>query len=228
VEVAGFEACVDGVCGPASDGGVPLAPARVALPAGFAFPASGVDRIVGVQAVDLAFAVDATPEELGLAGVGAACPVADVADRLSAYWAAREHVLTVKRVPIRGPASPNAANRNPAVDGIQATGATLDPAAPTTVLASNLLLTPVLPAGAAGQPEVYVKLDASGAPIDTETEEWVYSWFATSGELKDLHTRSATKADEWKVFSRGPARVVVVVRDLRGGTAWAVRDVVVE
>jgi hypothetical protein len=243
IGLAGFEVCVDAVCGPAAVAGAP--PARVTLPAAFTFsppqPAGLVTpddiaawqqrvvvaRILGVQAVDLAFALDATPDEL-VAGVGTACPSGDVADRLAALWAEREHVLSVKRVPIRGPESPNPANRNPAVGGVEATGAPLDPVTSSTVAAGKLLLTPVLPAGPAGEPEVYTRLDAEGRAIDVEPEEWVYSWFSTAGELKDLHTRSTTNPDEWTVFTRGPARVAVVVRDLRGGTAWTVRDVVVE
>jgi hypothetical protein len=225
IALAGFEACVDDACGAASASGGPLPPAQVAIPAGLVFPAAGVERTLGVQAVDLAFALDATPDEL-VAGIGTACPAADVADQLARLWAVREHVLSTKRVPIRGPASPNAPNRNPAVAGIVAGVTPLDPAAATTLGRGKLELAPVLPAGAAGAPEAYVKLDADGRPIEPATEEWVYSWFSTAGELKDLHTRSLTKPDEWTVWDAGPARVVVVVRDLRGGTSWAVRDVV--
>jgi hypothetical protein len=47
------------------------------------------------------------------------------------------------------------------------------------------------------------------------------------GDLDELHTRGA-ETDRWSSgFVRGPVRLAVVVRDLRGGTAWAVRDVVV-
>jgi hypothetical protein len=244
IALVGFEACADAVCGSATTSGGPLPAPQVTIPAGFTFaPAEPAQlgagdtvdawrrrvaeqRILGVQAVDLAFAIDALPDEL-VAGVGAACPAGDIADRLAALWAAREHVLTVKRVPIRGPDSPNPANRNPSVAEIVAGGTTLDPAAATTVAGGVIDLTPLLPAGAAGEPEVYVELDAAGVPIQTKTEEWVYSWFSTAGDLADLHTRSATKADAWTVRSAGPARVAVVVRDLRGGTAWVVRDVVV-
>jgi hypothetical protein len=94
------------------------------------------------------------------------------------------------------------------------------------VSAGTLSLTPVLPSGDAGAPEPYTKLDAMGAPIAPAVEEWVYSWFGTAGELEDLHTRGGTEA--WTVSGgAGPARLVAVVRDLRGGVAWVVRDVVV-
>ena len=84
-------------------------------------------------------------------------------------------------------------------------------------------------AGAGGVPEPYTKLDAYGVPIESATEEWVYSWFSNAGELDQLHTRGA-EADAWVVGALAPgarAKVAVVVRDLRGGTAWAVRDVAV-
>jgi hypothetical protein len=244
--LAGVEVCTAGVCGPATLLGTPLPAARIAVPAGFTFsPAAPADlagaqltaweqrvkvaRILGVQAVDLSFAVDATPDEL-FSGLGATgCVAGDLADRLAALWATREHVLSVKRVAIRGPESPNAANRNPSVGGIAAGAVTLDPAVATSLDAGKIELSPVLPAGAAGEPETYVDLDASGAYVETKTEEWVYSWFSTAGKLKDLHTRSTrVKPDEWTDWDAGPAKVVVVVRDRRGGTSWAVRDVVIK
>lgn len=116
VDLAGFEACRDGVCAPASVGGTPLPPARLAVPAGLTFPAAGAERILGVQAVVLAFALDATPDEL-VAGVGTACPAGDVAGNLAALWASREHVLSTKRVVIRGPDAPDAPNRDPGWEG---------------------------------------------------------------------------------------------------------------
>lgn len=226
IDLAGIERCAGVTCGPAVVGGVPVAPPTLAVPAAFAPPPGGPESLLGVEAVVLAFALDATPEEL-VAGVGAACPGGDVAANLARLWPAREHVLSTKRVRIRGPAAPDPANRNPGLDGIAARASLLDPAGATTVAPGEVALSPVLPPGAAGEPEVYTELDAAGAPIATRPEEWVYSWFSTAGELEDLHTRSATAADRWTVGAVGPARVAVVVRDLRGGTAWAVRDVVV-
>ena len=226
IDLAGIERCVGVTCGPATVGGTPVQPARLAVPSGLAFPPSGPERIIGVEAVVLAFALDATPDEL-VAGVGTACPGGDVAANLARLWPEREHVLSTKRVRIRGPAAPDPPNRNPGLDGIAARAVALDPAGATTVAPGEVSLTPVLAAGPAGEPEVFTKLDAAGAPIETGPEEWVYSWFSTAGEVEDLHTRSAAASDEWTVGAVGPARVAVVVRDLRGGTAWAVRDVVV-
>jgi hypothetical protein len=197
------------------------------VPAGFAFPPTGPERILGVQAIDLAFALDATLDEL-VAEVGTACPAGDVAANLARLWPEREHVLSTKRVLIRGPdAPPGERNHNPTVAGILAGGIALDPGQATTVIAGDADLAPELPAGPAGEPEVYTTLDAAGAPIETAPEEWVYSWFATAGDLEDLHTRGG-ETDRWSHSAvRGPVRLGVVVRDLRGGTAWAVRDVVV-
>jgi hypothetical protein len=182
------------------------------------------ERILGVQGVVLAFAVDATPDELAAPAGG--CADADLLTNLAALWGQREHVLSIKRVPIHGPDSLDAPNRNPAVAGILA-GATslLDPAAATTLAPGVLELAPVLPAGPEGRPETYTKRDSVGAAIETVPEEWVYSWFSNAGELKDLNTRGS-ETDRWTLAGPGLAKVVVVVRDLRGGTAWAVRDVV--
>ena len=227
VSLAGVEVCVGLRCGPATEGAAALLPPRLSVPAGFAFPATGPERILGVQAVDLAFALEATPDEL-VAGVGTGCPAADVAANLGRLWDEREHVLATKRVAIRGPDAPaGQQNHNPGVSGIRAGAMPLDPATATSMDAGTADLAPELPVGPSGEPEVYTKYDASGVPIETLAEEWVYSWFATAGDLEHLHTEGTT-TDAWTLDGvRGPARVVVVVRDLRGGIGWAVRDVVV-
>ncbi len=229
IALAGIEECVSARCGPVASGGAAAYPPRLVVPPAFEFPepTAGApappERILGVQAVVLAFAVDAAPDEL-VAGLGTACPSGDVASNLEALWRTREHVLSTKRVVIRGPDSPDAPNRNPAVEGIVAGTTILDPAAPTQVPLGELQLAPILPAGPAGEPEIYTSRDAAGSAIETAPEEWVYSWFATSGELEDLHTRGS-ETERWTLGGAGAAQVVVVVRDLRGGTAWAVRDV---
>jgi hypothetical protein len=226
---AGVEACRGGVCGPAAlSGGGALPDAAITVEPTYwaSLPPAAPERILGVQAVDLAFAVDATPDELA-APAGGLCANADLVTNLADLWGAREHVLSIKRVVIHGPDSPDAPNRNPAVAGILAgSTALLDPAAATTLAPGVFELAPVLPAGSAGAPEVYTKRDAAGAPLETAPEDWVYSWFSNAGELKDLNTRGSD-TDRWTLVGQGPAKVVVVVRDLRGGTAWAVRDVMV-
>jgi hypothetical protein len=187
----------------------------------------GPELVLGVEAVVLAFALDASAGELVAAGAGAtSCVAGDLVTGLSRLWPSRDHVLSTKRIQIRGPDAPDAPNVNPAIDEIVAGATTLVAAAPTTVKAGTIPLKPVPRPGLYQQ---YTELDASGVPIDTTSEEWVYSWFSTAGELDELHTRG-TEPDEWTVAApAGGARALVaaVVRDLRGGVAWAVREVVV-
>jgi hypothetical protein len=225
VVLAGFEACDASGCGPASAGGAPLAPALLAVPPAFAFPDTGPERILGVDAIDLAFAIDATPDELAV-GVGSTCPAGDVAGNLAALWSGREHVVAVKRVVIAGPDAPaGERNHNPALGGILADGVPLDPAGTPSLGTARVALAPAPAVGPGGEPETYTKLDAAGVPIETATEDWIYSWFATAGELDELHTRGG-QTDRWTgKGASGTVRFVVVVRDLRGGVAWAVRDV---
>jgi hypothetical protein len=232
IAFAGFEVCDRNGCGAVQLGGTTLPTPEVRVPPGYAFDAlapGAPERILGVEAIALAFALDATPEELGDGSPGG-CPTASVARRLSELWGTREHVLSTKRVQIRGPEAPDAPNQNPAIDGIAADGTALASSAPAQLAAGTLQLTPVLPGDAAGTPEAYTKLDAAGAPIEAAVEEWVYSWFSTAGELHDLHTRGGA-AEEWKVAAGGGrvrALVAAVVRDLRGGVAWTLREVAVD
>ncbi len=233
--LAGVEVCAGGVCGPATlSGGAALPLPTVSVPARyFLDPPPEADATLlanqqrlGTQAVVLAFALDATPDELA-AGSGGPCPEADAVTRLAELWSTREHVLSTKRVQIRGPQALDPANRNPAIAGITAGAATLDdPAILTTVAPGETWVAPLEAAGPEGIPETYRKLDANGDVIELAAEEWVYSWFSTAGELEELHTRGA-ETNRWSALARGTrAKIVVVVRDLRGGTGWAVRDVV--
>lgn len=226
---AGVEACSGAVCGSASLAGVPDPSVSVTTGYGLELlPAGAPERTLGAQAQVVAFAIDATPAELAGPG-GAACPATAILTNLASLWGAREHVLSVKRIPIHGPDNRDAPNRNPSVDGISIGGVTLDPAAATTLAAAaELEVAPVVPSGPAGQPEVFTKYDAAGVAVETLTEGWVYSWFATAGELKELHTRGAADTDRWDLRGvGGRVRVAVVVRDLRDGTSWALRDVIV-
>jgi hypothetical protein len=236
IVLAGVEVCEAGACGSATAtiAGVltPLPPAGLAIPPGYGFdalPAGAPERILGVQAEVLAFALDASPDELA-AGAGGACPLGDVAAGLSRLWGTREHVLAAKRVRIRGPEAPDPPNRNPVIEGIAADGTPLAASAPTALAAGTLQLRPVLPSDADTLRETYTKLDAAGTPIERGQEDWVYSWFSTAGELEELHTREPTP-DEWTVgaggarASGGRVLVAAVLRDLRGGTAWTWREV---
>ncbi len=230
IAFAGVEVCQAGTCGPATtSGGATLPSPVLAVPAGYGFdalPPGAPDRILGVQAVVLAFALDATPDELA-AGAGV-CPAEAFATRLAALWAEREHVLATKRVWIRGPEAPDPEpNKNPVIRGIargiMVDGTPIDLGG--TSVAGTVALTPDLPDSAAALHQTYTELDATGAPIRSACEEWVYSWFGTTGEMKDLHTRDGG-VEEWNVAAAaaGPAIVAVVVRDLRGGVVWTWRE----
>jgi hypothetical protein len=229
----GVEQCHDGACGAAAAGVTPLRRAEIAAPPPEYFDrASAPERILGIQAVVLAFAIDASPDELAQGAV-TTCAEANLVAGLARLWPAREHVLATKRVTIRGPEAPDAPNENPRLSGdelgIRARSTPLDPDHPTTIAGGTITLSPVLPADVATRHEPYTKLDAAGAPIRSATEEWVFSWFATAGEIDELHT-AAGESDEWTAPGApgGAAAVVaVVVRDLRGGVRWAVREVVV-
>jgi hypothetical protein len=223
----GAEVCDRRGCGPVVlPGGAALPAPLLELPQGYGFdalPPGAPGRILGVEAAVLAFAIDATAEELAGTADGA-CPLGAAAGRLAELWSARQHVLSVKRVQIRGPEAPDPRNRNPVVAGIAAGGTALEAGAPTAVADGTIALAPILPDGAAGLVDAYTELDTSGAPLRSELEEWAYSWFSTAGELDEDHTRGAD-ADEWKLRAGETALVAAVVRDLRGGVAWQVREV---
>jgi hypothetical protein len=229
IDFVGIETCVDvtvdRTCGPATVGGVPLPPPELVVTTAVrerfdALPSGAPDRILGVQAVVLAFALEATPDEL-VAGAGT-CAAADVGANLARLWPAREHVLAMKRVTIRGPeAYDPEPNHNPNIDKILANGVEIA----ATIPGGTITLDPV----ALGTREPYTELDAAGAPIDSKSEEWVFSWFATAGDVDELHTHEG-EHDEWKVGGAPggvPAVVAAVVRDLRGGVGWKVRKVLV-
>lgn len=217
-------------CGPATtSGGLALPSPQLTLPAGYGFDAprpGAPERILGVQAVVLAFALDANPDEL-TAGTGA-CTAEVLASRLAALWAEREHAVAVKRVWIRGPEAMDAPNVNPAIDGIAAGGVPLPAAPPPSLPRASVALTPVQPAGADALHQPYTELDSAGAPIRSASEQWVYSWFATTGRLKELHTPDGG-VEQWDLAADagGPAVVAAVVRDLRGGVAWSWAEVTI-
>jgi hypothetical protein len=237
IGLVGIEVCQAGACQPASVvvGGTPvtLPPPVLAIPPGYGFdglPPGSPDRILGAQAQVLAFALDATPEEL-VPDPGGSCPSGDAAARLAQLWPEREHVLATKTVRIRGPGAPDPPNRNPAIDGIAAGGAPLASGSSVTSLpAGTWPLRPVLSPETVALQEIYTRLDAAGVPIERAPEDWVYSWFATAGEIDKLHTREPAP-DDWKIRpgdaagSGDRALVAAVVRDLRGGTAWVLREV---
>jgi hypothetical protein len=225
--LAGVEQCQAGICAAASAGGIPLRRAEIAAPPLEYFDrASAPERILGIQAVVLAFAIDASPDELAQGAV-TTCAEANLVAGLARLWPAREHVLATKRVTIRGPASRDPdPNLNPAVDELVAGATTLERDVVTVLDAGTgtLSLRPVFDDAAR---QTYTKRDAAGDEIATLREEWVYSWFSTAGELDELHTRGR-ESNTWTVSGTATGRralVAAVVRDLRGGTEWAVRAV---
>jgi hypothetical protein len=227
VAFAGAEVCDRSGCGPvALPGGGALPPPALGLPERYgelfaALPEGAPERILGVEAQVLAFAIDATVERL-VEGADPACPLAAVSANLQAAWAVEEHVLAVKRVQIRGPLAADDPDVNPTLPRIQAYGADLDPLPAATTLGGGAI--PLVPLAAPDSDlQLYTELDVQGLPVASAREELVYSWFSTAGELEELHTRGA-EPQEWRA-SAARALVALVVRDDRGGVAWAVHDV---
>jgi hypothetical protein len=66
--------------------------------------------------------------------------------------------------------------------------------------------------------------------MSSEVESWTISWFATGGEVDELHG-AEDAADIWTAPVTPPpgglVRVWAVARDLRGGTAWTTELVTV-
>jgi hypothetical protein len=236
ITFVGLEACGAEGCGQVavrrdpSDAASEVAlPAPVyVLPAAYGLetlPAGAPERVLGVEVVDLALALDAPPEALapetpvadGCAALGA------VAARFQAEWGLREHVAALKRLRVRGPEAPSPPNRNPALSGLTLGGASLPAAgeAPAPVTAGvRAELLPALPGDPDALRETFVECDAAGRPIATRQEEWTFSWFATAGELEHVHTFDAGEGDRYTAPRAGRALVWVVARDRRGGVAW--------
>jgi hypothetical protein len=236
VAFAGLEACGRDGCEPVS---VRLDPADPASRVTFAAPALELPpaldlaplpagdpiRVLGLEAVDLALALDAAPEELApTAAVAGSCEaLAAVAARFGGLWDARANVTALKRIRVRGPDAVNAPNSNPPLSGILLGGALLPaPGSEPAVVAAGAALS-LLPAHE-GDPgalrETFVELDAAGVPIAERSEEWTYAWFTSSGELAERYTRSAEEAVELEAPASGGAMVWLVLRDQRGGVAF--------
>lgn len=242
VTFAGLAACGRDGCAPVS---VRLDPAdagsAVALPApvyrlppglGFdAYPAGAPERVLGLEVVDVALALDVDPDALAPAtAVGDACAaLVAVVTAFEESWQARPHVAALKRIRVRGPEARNAPNRNPVLAGITAGGAPLPaPGGTPAALAARaqVALLPALPGSYDELRERYVEVDAAGAPVGTRDEEWTFSWFGTTGELDDLHTRAPGEEQRFTAPAiAGRALLWLVVRDLRGGVAWTAAEV---
>lgn len=244
ITFSGLEACDRAGCAPFA---VPLDPAnpgatapmpspRYALPDDFALsalPGGHLQRLLGVDVVDLALVVEASPAELAPAtAVGSDCEArAAVLANLGTLWPGRDHLAALKWTHVRGPDMPaeNPPNHNPVVAAIAMGGAPLPspggvPAAVTAGARRPLLPAFPAPDGYETLRERYQRYDTSGDLVDTRDETWAYSWFTTGGELDSAHTDSGDPKNTWKP-GKGRALVWLVVRDLRGGMAWTAGEV---
>jgi hypothetical protein len=222
VTFSGLEGCVHGEpCVPPTA----LAPPAYVLPPDLRLdflPAGMPQRVVGIEVVVIAVAVAAAPEELLAAGP------AGVPERLAELLPSREHVVAVKRLAVRGPDATDEPNLNPVVGGIAADGVELPAAVeegPVFAPGAGLSLTAVLPAGAEALFQPFTDYDAFGRPIAPAVEEWVYSFFATAGDLDRVHTRSTGEKNRYTAPDAGEALLYLVVRDHRGGADWTVRRI---
>jgi hypothetical protein len=236
ITFSGLESCGQGGCEPVV---VRLDPADAAsavalptpayeLPAALdlsTLPAGDPIRVLGLEAVDLALAIDAPPAELApTTAVPDAChALGAMAARFSQEWGSHPNVTALKRIRVRGPDAVNAPNQNPALSGIAlagtplpAPGATPAPVTP----GAKLDLLPLHPGDPDVLRETYVEVDAAGMPVRERKEEWTWAWFTSAGELEDPYTRAADEAAHLTAPSSGPAQVWLVLRDLRGGEAF--------
>jgi hypothetical protein len=237
ITFAGLESCGRDGCEPVEVRLDPSDPAStVALPTpGYelptaldlsALPAGDPTRVLGLEAVDLALALDAAPADLAPAApVGDACQaLGAVAVRLGELWESRPHVAALKRIRVRGPDAVNPPNQNPAVTGIALGGVALpapgaaDPADVGGGARVDLL--PLHPGDPDQLRETYVEVDAEGVPVREKKEEWTWAWFTSAGSLADPYTRAADQAAELTAPGSGRALVWLVLRDLRGGLAF--------
>ncbi|AKU92335.1 hypothetical protein [Vulgatibacter incomptus] len=198
-------------------------------------------RVLGIQASVTELAIAASPDEL-LLGADPAIPCSiplAVAINLDRLGDERERVTGLKRLQIRGPDATDEPNENPAIDGIEAERRPLPAELVEPIPAVALFrrgaatgLSASLPEGAKRQR--FSRFDVQGNKIREEDESWMYSWFITAGAVGDLRTRDAGTFNVWTaptgkkndpVPTSGRVFLYSVVRDGRGGSDWAVREV---
>jgi hypothetical protein len=219
INLLGAEAC-------APEGCAPLGPAPTyTLPAQpLAFP----DLYGEVVIVSLAVATEATDPQAALA---------DIRRAVESDPEQNDHMLAVKRISIRTARSPDAPNVNPQIAGILADGAPMD----TVITFRNrgqVTLLPRLPpdcsADACPLRQRYTRVSNEGKPLESLTEAWLYSWYATAGKLERPRTLGEARTQTWfgPASDRGrenppapgaggdAARMYLVVRDRRGGVAF--------
>jgi len=236
ITFAGLESCGREGCEPVrvrldpadASSAVALSAPAYELPAALDLAALRPDdpiRVLGLEAVDLALALDAPPADLApTSAVADGCQALDaVAARFGELWNSRPHALALKRIRVRGPEAINLPNLNPAVAAIGLAGAPLPApgAEPAPVAPSARLdLLPLLPADADSLRQTFVEVDAAGLPVRERREEWTYAWFTSAGELDDQYTRAGDEAATLIAPGSGTAVLWLVVRDLRGGVAF--------
>jgi hypothetical protein len=241
VTLAGIEACGARGCSavtilrdpadPASEVFLPAPAYEIpdALGAGLdALPPGTPERILGVEVMTLALALDVPPEALqpSTPASDACGALAGFAGAFAGAWEGHAHVAALKRIRVRGPDASGAPNANPSFDGVALAGAPLPAPGDAPALVSPGATQDLSPSfDLAPAPETYVRRDATGAAIETRAEEWVFSWFATAGTLDELHTRSASEPEPYTAPGAGRALVYAVLRDLRGGVAWRIGEV---
>lgn len=195
-------------------------------------------RTLGVVISVLGFAIDAAPEEL-VRGSEPCVALAEVPQRMEELLKTRAQVSAVKRIVVRGPDSIDPPNENPVIVGLTSETDAL----PSTVRVNAVVtLLPQLPTGQDGAQvpadslfQSYTRYDSAGLALGPANEKWAYSWFATAGSFVLEHTWSdPVKVQEWTAPAgtakdplpmSGVVRLYVVARDLRGGIAWAMREI---
>ncbi len=242
ITFSGLEACGRDGCGalsvardptdPAS--AVPLPTPAYSLPDGYALsslPAGHPQRVLGVDVVDVALALEATPGEVApAAAVADPCAaLGAVLQRMQDLWQERPSVAALKWIHVRGPDMPadSPPNHNPSLAGMTLDGTPV-PAPGGTPLAVTAgrrqELLPPLPGAFGDLRESWKRFDSDGNYVDTRTEEWGYSWFTTAGSLEFSHT-TAWDETNWLKPASNRAVLWLVVRDLRGGEAWTAGEV---
>jgi hypothetical protein len=244
VSFTGIEACDASGCRAATvtvgTDTIALPAPRYILPAQLrldALPPGMPARLLGVEVKLLALAIDARPEELAPApGEDPGCGAVRL---LSGLLAAREHVFANKSITVRGPEQTDAPNVNPVLAGIRSGANVLAPAdgaqLPAVTLGASAELVPFADPGDVRVPptlmQAYTKRYADGSLWESAQEDWTYSWYSTAGEFADSRTREPDAAAAWSLPAEESdvtrVRFWVVVRDLRGGTAFARADALV-
>jgi len=251
ISFLGGERCAHGVdCEPLSitvgDSAFPLPPPTYVVPDHLRLhdlDPGDPARILGVHASVVAIALAASADEL-LQGIdpGDPCTLAtELGPRLAALLEIRDSVVAVKRIQVRGPDATDPPNLNPAVDGILNGDLPLPPELEDPIPEAAALsrgraypLRAILPGDPPDLRQPFTIYDARGKKLKEEEEERLYSWFATAGSFEELRLRSPDEPNRWTAPTGreeddpipvgGRVFFYTVVRDMRGGVDWAVRE----